>query len=148
MIKKNTLGNRIENRLAEIGKTPQRIVDEVLRRYPESRLDVKTLSALISRKSQRSVYAAQIAEALGVTHTWLTDGFGPKEIAAHSPAEQQPAVYERKVTRLNAKTGRERKLIEITQLLESIDEYGLAIILDKSQEVATKYKLASEKTGL
>ena len=70
------IGNRIEKRLREFGW--QQV--DLLQRIPDLRAG--TLSAIIQRDSVRTVYSEAIAEALGVTHSWLVTGRSPKERAS------------------------------------------------------------------
>lgn len=66
------MGGRIKLRLEELGWGQI----DLLNRVPE--LEVGTLSALITRDSKRSVFAPQIAAALGVRLEWLISGEGDK----------------------------------------------------------------------
>lgn len=66
------MGSRIRARLDELGWKQRDLLDRV----PD--LEVGTLSALIARDSRKSEFSEEIAEALGVTHRWLTSGQEPK----------------------------------------------------------------------
>lgn len=72
----STLGNRIDFRLKQLGKGQQWLADRIYERFPLSKCDVKVIHALITRGSQRTKYASQIAEALEVSLAWLIDGTG------------------------------------------------------------------------
>lgn len=66
------MGQRIGERLAELGWKQSRLVALV------PGLALGTLHALIKRDSIKSEFSGQIAQALGVTHLWLSRGEGPK----------------------------------------------------------------------
>lgn len=70
------MGSRITQRLSELGWSQTDLLDRV------EGLEKGTLSALISRDSQRSIWSEPIANALGVHHAWLTRGTPPKELEA------------------------------------------------------------------
>lgn len=70
------LGARIKERLAEVGWEQV----DLLRAVPD--LNAGTLSALITRDSEKSRFSEAIAEALDVSHRWLLEGVLPKQRAA------------------------------------------------------------------
>ncbi|WP_396189722.1 hypothetical protein [Flavobacterium sp.] len=72
----STLGKRIDTRLKQLGKGQQWLANQIIERFPSSKCDVKVINALVKRKSQRTKYASQIADVLGVSLTWLIDGTG------------------------------------------------------------------------
>lgn len=85
MEEKNNLGTRIDERLKELGKGHQWLANEVIKLKSDTKFDVKTVGALISRKSKRTQYSALIADALGVSQRWLTDGSGEKNASTNQP---------------------------------------------------------------
>jgi SOS-response transcriptional repressor LexA len=72
------LGARIKDRLTEIGWDQV----DLLAAVPD--LNAGTLSALITRDSEKSRFSEAIAEALGVSHRWLLEGVQPKSRGAGS----------------------------------------------------------------
>ncbi|MDD5279530.1 XRE family transcriptional regulator [Acidithiobacillus sp.] len=66
-----TVGERINERLRELGKKQEWLADE-------SGCAQNTISKLVTGKSEKSRFIPQIAKALGVTSDWLADGIYPK----------------------------------------------------------------------
>lgn len=61
-----------------------------------ARMDIKTLSAIESRKSERSKFAPQIAKALGISTDDLLGEAGPRTLMAGSPSpEYQLSEFDR-----------------------------------------------------
>lgn len=70
-VERVNMGGRIALRLAELGQGPQWLA-------AETGNSVQAISALIQRDSERSRFAPEIANALGVHLLWLVNGEGPK----------------------------------------------------------------------
>lgn len=82
------LGKRIAERLAQIEKSQTWLAEQ-------SGVDEGTISALITRDSQRTQYAPQLATALGVDLLWLMTGdtvSGSLKLGAMHPAVAMPRV--------------------------------------------------------
>lgn len=130
----DTLGSRIKARLAELETKPQWLADEVAKAFPGSNFDVKTACALIERKSKRSMYAAQIAHVLGVSHTWLTDGAMPKLVGSGG-AETE------KIKTLEPLSDRQKNISAITSILEVVSDEGIYVAIGSLREIAKSYPL-------
>lgn len=63
-----TLGQRIQDRLKELGKNQAWLCTKV------AGLEIGTLNALVVRKSKNSKFALQIAKELNVSLEWLVTG--------------------------------------------------------------------------
>lgn len=145
---KKRLGERVDDRLKELGVGQQWLVDKVLEIFPDSDFDIGNAWAIISRKNRTSKYAAQMATALGVTHTWLTDGLDPKLLDnSSSTALQAGQGTERYISgKISPKTKRQNRIDEIVALANMTDDEGLAVLLFKSREIATDYPLKIKQT--
>jgi transcriptional regulator with XRE-family HTH domain len=66
------IGKRVQECLDELGIKQSELCSRV------DGLEAQALSQLIKRDSQRSSFAGQIADALGVNLRWLVDGTGQK----------------------------------------------------------------------
>jgi hypothetical protein len=80
-----SLGDRIHQRLAELGESQRWLADEVGIKQP-------SINAIIHNPDSGSKHVVRIAEALGVLPKWLVDGTGPK-----SPDRRQEALLVGKV---------------------------------------------------
>lgn len=97
------MGARIKQRLAELeNQTGEKRGPAWLAR--QAGISVAAVSALTTRGSGRSNFAAKLASALGVTDHWLTDGTMPK--LRDDTALAEPV-------RRPAGTGDERALLEL-----------------------------------
>lgn len=148
MTTKIRLGERVDQRLKELGVRPKWLVDRVLEIFPGSDFDIGNAWAIITRKSRTSKYAAQMATALGVTHTWLTDGLLPKLLAdndqSRNKAEQDAEQYI--AGKIKPITKRQKRIDEIIALASMTDDEGLAVLLYKSREIATDHPLKVKQT--
>lgn len=75
------IGKQITLRLTELVKTPTWLAQRATKIGPRA-VSPAAISILVKRDSQRSVFTTQIARALGVEESWLTQGMGRKERAA------------------------------------------------------------------
>lgn len=66
------MADRIQQMMAELSLDQVDLLDRV----PD--MSAQTLSILLKRRSRKSQFAPQIAEALGVTAGWLLSGASPK----------------------------------------------------------------------
>jgi hypothetical protein len=66
-----TFGNRIGQRLGELGESQRWLADAVGVKQP-------SINAIINNPGSGSKHIVAIAEALGVSPKWLADGSGPK----------------------------------------------------------------------
>lgn len=145
---KNSLGNRIKSRLDELGKGPQWLADRISASFPKSKCDVKCIHALITRNSQRTSYATQIAQALNVSLIWLIDGTGSMLLEeAANQANQDRALYATPVAgAILPKSKRQRLSEKISAALEGINEDGLLVALGRIQTLADEYPRATKQT--
>ena len=143
-----TLGIRVKSRLKDLGKKPQWLADQIAWRFPGSKCDVKCISALISRKSQTTIYAIQIAEALEVSLAWLLDGTGSM-FPEQSPnsVNQTQVAYENKVAAaIMPKTKREKLSERIGQAIERINEDGLLVAIGRIETLVEEYPREAKQT--
>ncbi len=142
------LGERVDDRLKELGVNQQWLVDKVQEFFPGSDLDIGNVWAIVNRKSRTSKYAAQMASALGVTHTWLTDGLLPKLIE-ETRTIGLCAMQDTKqfiAGEITPKTKRQNRIDEIITFAEATDDEGLAVLLFKSREIASDYPIQEKQT--
>jgi hypothetical protein len=74
-----SLGDRIHQRLAELGESQRWLADEVGIKQP-------SINAIIHNPDSGSKHVVRIAEALGVLPKWLADGTGPKSAGPRQEA--------------------------------------------------------------
>lgn len=79
------MGDRIKDRIAELGKSQRWLADEVKIKQP-------SINAIIHGNAQGTKHILKIAAALGVQPTWLTEESGPK-----LPAKPREAILVGKV---------------------------------------------------
>lgn len=88
-------------------------------------------------KTLKGSTAVRAAACLGVSPLWLTEGRGPqKERSVSEP--QTPYVN-------TLSTERERTIAEIVDLLKTMGDRGLAVVLDKAKDMAKEYPKAINK---
>lgn len=97
-----------------------RRVSDLAQQLNLATLDVKTLSASLNRKSDKSQWSDLIAEALNVNHRWLQCGAGPKERLGWP----FPRVSEEKINRLT----REDRVAVESAIVVAADHFGLGIL--------------------
>lgn len=143
------LGDRVSERLRELGETQQWLVNRVLELFPDLvNFNVGNVHAIIKRKQTSSIYAAQMAAALGVTHTWLTDGAHPKLVAdsntRYPHAEQDTEHYI--AGKIVPKSKRQNRIDEIGVVAATISDEGLAVLVYKAREIAMEHPLQIKQT--
>lgn len=74
-----TVGARIKETLAELGKSQQWLADQVGIKQP-------SINAIIQRPDLKTRHTVRIAKALGVTPDWLETGRGEKRTGGRSQA--------------------------------------------------------------
>lgn len=78
------MADRIQQMMAELSLDQVDLLDRV----PD--MSAQTLSILLKRRSRKSQFAPQIAEALGVTAGWLLSGASPKYARPDGDLRTQP----------------------------------------------------------
>lgn len=143
----DSLGNRIKSRLKELGKGPQWLATEIAAKFPDSKCDVKCISALISRNSQSTMYVLQIADILELNVVYLIDGTGSKMPDIAQTMNQDRKAYEGKVAAaVFPKSMREQLSEKISQAMDTLNENGLHVALGCIKALVDEYPRQAKQT--
>ena len=76
----------------------------------------------------------------GVSATWIETGTGPRMIGGTYDTRQSTSALQANCSTMDTlQTGRAKRMAQLAEIIEKIDDYGLVALIEKAKDLAREY---------